>query len=102
MLVSSALRALCRRRCGFDPAGLSQAQIRDRLPRIAAAVEAERQCVFRQVVEVSKSAVIMSGFNRVIPNEGITRAEHLDAVASPVDADPNAVLESIIPWESSL
>lgn len=102
MLASPALRALCRRRCGFDPAGLSPAQIQERLPRIVAAIEAERQATMRQAIEVQKSALMASRFNELIPNEGLVRSEQIEDNSPAVDADPNAVLDSIIPWEPSL
>lgn len=99
MHVSPQLSDICRRRAGFDPAGLSPAQIEDRVPRIIEAIEAERRSTLQNVRVIQKSAMLAQQFNDYIPSPSLTRDEYIDQVSTPSGSDdPNAVLESIIPW----
>ena len=92
----NALSAICRRRCGFDPADLSPDQLRSRLPDVMAALEAELDQSLLTVELVQKSAVLRAG--SIIPNPGIVRDEQIQIGKSqPDDFDPNQCFDSILP-----
>jgi hypothetical protein len=90
-----ALRAVCLRRLGFDPAELSEDELKQRLPEIIRALTSETVAVAKSAVYVHRRA---ESFGRQIPNAGLEREERLPEPSPDVD-DPNRVLHSIFPME---
>ena len=88
----NAISALCQRRLGFDPARLSESELRARLPEIFQAVASEH-------VEIQKAARLhVQAIGEYVPNGDLVRDESLSAESSDPDlSDPNAVLESVLP-----
>lgn len=93
-MIGPALRRLVVKRLGFDPTRLEPEVLRQKLPEICAAVEAERA----MTVEVVKSAIIkQTHWQEYMPNPGVVRDEHVDAVESESEnsSDPNSVLNNL-------
>ena len=98
----NALSALCQRRLGFDPARLSEPELRQALPAIIQCVAAEYAFASRQLVEVRKAARLhVQTIGEYVPNgDYFMRAESLSVESpDPDHSDPNAVLESVLPIE---
>ena len=95
----NALSALCQRRLGFDPARLSESELRSRLPDIFRAVALEYADTSRQYAELQKAARLhVQAYASFIPNAGFVRDETLSPdLPAPDLSDQNAILESVLP-----
>ena len=99
--MNNALSALCQRKLGFDPARLSESELRSRLPDIINAVASEYVYTHRQLAEVQKAARLhVQAYASFVPNDGFVRDEIVSPDLTAVDhsdPDPNAVLEAVLP-----
>jgi len=96
----NALSALCQRRLGFDPARLSESELRSRLPDIFRVVASEYVRTSRQYSEVQKAARLhVQTIGEYVPNgDYFIRSESLsDESPDSNHSDPNAVLDSVLP-----
>ena len=101
-MADSALSRLCRNCLGFDPAQLSEEELRAKLPVIVQAVHAETVSTLRAVhwqrEEIQKSARIQAlAIASYIPNGTPIRDERVPDWDSVSESDLNSVFDSLLP-----